>query len=966
MKRNVLAILIVLLPCFLFLFASAQNTITLTGTVTNQKNNESLTAVSVTVKGSNAGTYTDDRGHFRLTIAQPLPVTLVISSIGYTTQEITVSSAGAAVNVALAPSYVVGDEIVVAASRRAESIMESPVTIERLGSANIRNAPAVSYYDALTNLKGVDIVASSLTFKTVTTRGFGGSGNLRFNQLVDGMDNQAPGLNFPVGGVIGLTELDVDNMELLPGASSALYGPGGMNGTLLITSKNPFKYQGFSAQVKQGIMHVDSYERKPAPYYNVSMRWAQKIGEKFAFKIGGEYTETKDWLGTDTRDYNRTASANPNGEVKAGTRTTDPNYDGVNVYGDETTQSLPTVYNGIAAQIPAAGLAALNGILATNPNMTLAQFNAAVSGNAQLAPLAPYAPIVYGNSHGYYSGQNVSRTGYNEKDVIDPKTYNLKVSAGLYYKITNDIEASVSGYWGTGNTVYTGSDRYSLKNLKMGQYKLEFRGKEWYLRAYTTQEDAGKSFNATITTRLFNEAWKASTAWYPTYMNAYSSAVAAGQSSIDAHNTARGVADQGRPNGPIYNNPLFKQIASTPISKGGGLFLDKSSLYMIEGQYNLTHLLKLDNSGTDILVGGNWKRYVLNSEGTLFADTAGRIHIDEVGAYAQVSQKFFRDVLKLTASGRYDKNTNFKGRFTPRISAVVKVAEDQHIRMSYQTAYRFPSTQNQWINLVVGGGTYLIGGLPQMQAYYNLNNNPGYTLPSVQAYGAALQAGDPNASSKLVPYKFGEFKAESSNSYELGYRGTFFKHLLVDVYGYYSQYKNFISSLVLLRSKTGSNTGLLSSDTRNVYSTSVNSPGKVKTYGWGASAEYLLPHNFSVNANLYSDDITDVPSGLVTFFNAPRYRTNIGLANSGFGYKNRFGFNILFRWQDSFTYEGTFGQGKVPSFSTLDAQVNYKFPKIKSMIKLGGTNVLNKYYRTAWGNPEIGGLYYVGFAYNVF
>ena len=98
------------------------------------------------------------------------------------------------------------------------------------------------------------------------------------NQLIDGMDNQAPGLNFSVGSVVGLTELDYDNIELLSGASSALYGSGGMNGTVLITSKNPFKYQGLSYNIKQGIMHVDQKQRSsPAPYYNWSFRYARSI-----------------------------------------------------------------------------------------------------------------------------------------------------------------------------------------------------------------------------------------------------------------------------------------------------------------------------------------------------------------------------------------------------------------------------------------------------------------------------------------------------------------------------------------------------------------------------------------------------------------------------------------------------------------------------------------------------------------
>jgi hypothetical protein len=44
----------------------------------------------------------------------------------------------------------------------------------------------------VSNLKGVDMISSSLTFKTPTTRGFASSGNTRFNQIVAGMDNQAP------------------------------------------------------------------------------------------------------------------------------------------------------------------------------------------------------------------------------------------------------------------------------------------------------------------------------------------------------------------------------------------------------------------------------------------------------------------------------------------------------------------------------------------------------------------------------------------------------------------------------------------------------------------------------------------------------------------------------------------------------------------------------------------------------
>jgi hypothetical protein len=294
----------------------------------------------------------------------------------------------------------------------------------------------------------------------------------------------------------------------------------------------------------------------------------------------------------------------------------------------------------------------------------------------------------------------------------------------------------------------------------------------------------------------------------------------------------------------------------------------------------------------------------------------------------------------------------------------VRVAKDNNIRLSYQTAYRFPSTQNQWINLGVGTAT-LIGGLPQLREYYRFNTNPVYTPESVAAFGASAASGNPNPS-LLQQQQFGEYKPESAKSFEVGYKSLIAEKVLIDVYGYYSQYENFLGRIAVIQSKNGNPLGTLSASTRNAYSVSVNSPTKVNTQGWGVSVEYALPKNFYVNANAYSDDIKNVPKGFLSMFNAPKFRTNIGFSNTGMGPKNRFGFNLVARYQDEVYFEGDFGTGQVPSFFTVDGQVNYKFPQSKSMIKLGATNLFNNYYQTAFGNPEIGGLYYVSFGYNIF
>jgi outer membrane receptor protein involved in Fe transport len=411
-------------------------------------------------------------------------------------------------------------------------------------------------------------------------------------------------------------------------------------------------------------------------------------------------------------------------------------------------------------------------------------------------------------------------------------------------------------------------------------------------------------------------------------------------------------------------------VANTPISQGGGLFLDRSRLNVFEGQYNMSNDLGIDKNGTDFLIGASTKQYVLNSQGTLFADTAGTIKINEVGAYAQLSQKLLNDVLKLTVSGRYDKNTNFQGRFTPRASAVVKLAKDHNLRFSYQEAYRFPTTQNQWINLTIGGGTRLMGGLPQLRDFYHFSTNPAYTLASVQAFGASALAGAPNAA-LLQQQQFGEFKPESSKSFEVGYKGLIAQKLLIDVYAYWATYKDFLSGVTVIQARNPPTTpasifDVLDANKRIGYSISVNTPGDVKTNGWGASVEYQMRNNFSLSGNLYSDMIGDLPPGFTSYFNTPKYRVNMAFNNTGFGKDNRYGFSVVYRWTNTFFYEGTFGSGQVPYTRTVDAMISYKLPSTKSMIKIGGTDIFNKYYRTGFGNPQIGALYYVSYAFNVY
>ena len=920
--RKFTSYLVTMVMANIFAMAAFAQSSTISGNVKNSATNESATAVSVTIKDAEGGTFTNDKGAYNIKV-KSFPVTLVFTSVGYTAQEVTVTSASANINVNFVPNNALGQEVVVSATRVSQKIMESPVSIERVNATAIRNAPAANFYDIILGLKGVDVTTSSLTFKTPTTRGFNSSGNTRFNQLVDGMDNMAPGLNFSVGAIIGLSELDVDNIELLSGASSALYGPGGMNGTLLMTSKNPFKYQGLSFLVKTGIMHTDASQRPTSPYHNWNVRWGKKVSEKFAFKLNAEFIQAKDWMGVDNRNYSR---AGTTGSVIAGNRQSDPNYDGVNVYGDETTIDInKVVFSNIAGSLPGAA------------SFINSNFKDA-SGN--LIPV------------------NVSRTGYTEKEIVNPNTVNFKVSGSLHYKITPKIEAIVAGYWGTGNTIYTGSDRYSIKEFKMGQYKVELNHKNWSIRGYTTQENSGESYNTTATARLFNESWKPSGTWYAQYAFKYLSDRMSGVNDFDAQTAARAIADVGRPaaGSAVFKNNL-DSIRLKSIKDKGGRLVDRTALYNVEANYNLSSITK---DFADILIGANYKTFVLNSDNTLFADSTGPINITEAGAYIQATRKI-NDYLKLTASGRYDKNQNFDGRFTPRVTALIKVKENSNIRLSYQTAYRFPTNQQQWINLEVGS-TRLVGGNPNFATYLNTATNPLYLSSKLAPVGGGTAVAEVYNTTTLKP--------ESLSSFEVGYKSLLAENkLLIDLYGYYGQYKDFLSRINTFQTNSGQGStkdSVLVPAKRRGISVPLNLSDKVKTFGFGFSIDYRLPQNFTVSANIASDELKDVPVESPAYFNAPKYKTNLTFGNSGFGPNKRLAANVAYRWQQGYFYQGDFANGNLPDVHTVDAQISLKLPSSKSVIKLGANNILNQYYYNAIGNSQIGGLYYISFGYNVY
>jgi outer membrane receptor protein involved in Fe transport len=908
--------LIILLFCMGLLPKLSAQSIKIQGHIFDNESQKPVSGASVSVKGKNTGTITNNEGLFELNTS--LPATLVVSLVGYARQEVSVTSSEN-LRINLVPSIEELNQVVVTASRVEENILRSPVSIEKMDSRAIQQTPSANFYDGLINMKSLDMVTSSLTYKQINTRGFNTTGNSRFLQLVDGVDNQPSGLGFAMGNLFGPHDIDVESAELIPGAASALYGPIAFNGMLNTRTKNPFEYQGLSAQTKFGINHIgDGTDLGAKPVYDLALRYAKAFNNKFAFKVNAAYLKGTDWYANDYTDIDPNtpeASRGPN----------NPGKNQLNIYGDEVAQTLPNI-------------------------------------------------------------GRVSRTGYEEKDLATYGVYSLKLNAAFHYRISDKLEAIYQGNFNQGTAQYTGSNRFVINDFKFIQHKLELKGSNFYVRAYSNQELSTNSYNTRALGQHINRTWvkdltgatvspdKADAAWFERYAAAYNGAVT-GVTNKD-HNAARSFADEGRilPGSAEFNSSKDVLIKTRGLSGAG--ILSECSLRHVEGMYDFSSALKV----FDLQIGGNYRKYFLNTGGTLFDDKDKNLTNEEYGVFAQASKSLWKEQLKLTLSGRYDKNENFDGRFTPRASAVFSPSENHHFRASYQTGFRNPTIGDQYIKLNVGP-IIILGGAPVNSQGLNAYEN-SVTIASfsafANAFGADMQKGTPfpqavaNNKDKLVKSNVPYIKSEKVKSYEIGYKGLISKKLLFDINYYYSQYTDFMINTVVARAKSyilladgsvnpAAAAELLGAD-RQLFQLYTNAADQVSIQGVSAGVTYSLPKNYKLsgNATWIDFNIGEADANNIPAFNTPEWKTNVIFGNPKL--TDKLGFNIAWHWQTSFDWYGTFTEmqpGKVQAYNLLDAQISYRIPSLKTIVKIGGSNITNKYIVQAYGSPAVGGLYYV-------
>ncbi len=934
MKQKLTSLLRNFFILFCFLFSQLINAQTVSGTIKDGNTNETLFGATVVIKGTTQGGLTDIDGNFKFTTTATPPFVLTISYLGYVTFEQTVNSFKKPISVKIKANETLLQTVEVTDTRITIKQKESPLTVETLDAFSIKETPAANFYEGLGALKGVDIIAASIGFRIINTRGFNSTSPVRSLQIIDGVDNQSPGLNFSLGNFLGASELDVQKVEIIVGAASAYYGPNAFNGVVSMTTKSPFMKPGIAVSIKGGERNL----------LETSLRYAEVFKnkesiDKFAFKVNLSYMRANDWEADnmDATEQSADGINNPGG------------YDAVNRYGDE--------------------------------NLTSGQNNAVSKGQQ----------IQYPGLKRWY------RTGYEEKDLVDYNTKNLKLGAALHYRIKPEIELIYAFNFGTGTTVYQGDNRYSLRDILFFQNRIELVKKDkFFIRAYTTNEDAGNSYDAVFTSFLLQNRSKNNADWSKDYRNFWAGAVPsntpnwvnggmmgnvqglpgfppppifpapydfaqadavmnANPESLDLwHSYARNYADNNRlvPGTQAFNDAFNEITSKATFGEGGSKLIDRSALYHVHGEYKFTPKVM------DITVGGNGRLYTPESEGTVFSDTGSvKITNYEYGFYIGLEKKLMDEKLKLNLTARVDKNQNFNYLVSPAASVVYSINKKNILRLSFSSAIRNPTLADQYLYYNVGRAILLgnVNGFDSLVTLESIRDYYSVTMPQ---------------RSSLAYFDIPPVRPEKVKSLEIGYRTTIFNNLFFDGSCFYSYYKDFLGF------KLGGDVNFVPGDPNTIsaitfYRVAANSNDIVTSQGASAGLTYYFRKFFSMNGNYSYNELNKRGSDdpIIPAFNTPKHKFNIGFSGreinthlklfSTFIPINNIGFSINYRWVEGFLFEGSPQfTGQVPTYDQLDAQISKFVPKIHTTFKLGASNMLNNKMFQVYGGPRIGRMVY--------
>ncbi|ALD20530.1 hypothetical protein AM218_03955 [Hymenobacter sp. DG25A] len=879
---------------------------TLGGTVLTNTG-EPLPGATVFIKGTYIGTSTNQVGKFSLNASfEAGPIELVIAYVGYESQVIQLPQADNLLSITLAPSVNLLNETVVSASRVEENILRAPVTIDKVSGRQIERISTPEVLAGLGQLAGVDVNSASMLFTSISTRGFNTAKSERVIQLVDYMDTALPSLNLSPGNLVGIPELDMESIEIIHGPASALYGANALSGVILFNSKDPFVYDGLSVRLRGGERNL----------LDGQLRYAKKLGEKWAIKLNASAFEANDWIASNFAAAG--SSVNPAGSPLG--------YDAVNRYGELSNVYTPYQDN------PAFGYK-------VNPELY---------------------------------GKTVYMPGFTEQELIgkDQKTRSYRLQGAVSYLIKDDLKLTLEAKRGVGTSTYQNLSRFRIKGLGTNQYRAELKNSKGFLRAYSTEDFTGNSYELTqLSAQILNSptteggSVKYYQQYFYVYNQAYNQARAANLSVEQAQAAAQGAADATQVKSTDARFTTLRDKISTDDQPGRGAQQNFNSFL---NDISAQRSFHLSDAGTDLIVGGAYREYRLGSDGKLFADTEGkRIANHEYGAYSQLTQTLLDERLKLAFAGRVDFFKNFDASFSPRASAVYSLGESkQHnFRASYGQAFRSPSQTDQYLRSDVGS-FILLGNVGNGFQGYNFTNAAGQPyMPgtSLQGYELSLD----------------KLRLERVNTFEVGYKGAILPNVYVDASYFRSRYNDFIGGVAFVGNVDGTrptpqqvNAGLASGFTdasaspARIIFASYNSAQEVRTQGATFSLTYYLNKALNLGGN-YSLNVLErdnLPTGFRTFFNTPKHKYNL---NVGGTVLHNLTYSVNYRWVEGHTQEMPFATGRVHTYRTTDAYLGYTVPKLATTLQAGVSNMFNTNNIQIIGGPQIGRLAYLGVLVNV-
>lgn len=811
------------------------------------------------------------------------------------------------------------DELVVTATRREELILRAPVTVEKMNQEVIRQSAQPGFFDAIGNIKGVQIITPSLGFKVINARGFAHTTNVRFVQMVDGIDNQAPHIGAPIGNTLGPNDLDILNVELVPGSASAMYGMNAINGAANFITKDPFKYQGIIVNQKVGVNNIGSVDSDATFFSETNLRIAKAFNDKWAFKINGTFMKGTDWYANNRNDLNPAANTSTGltGNLNSGA-------DVVNQYGDE-------------------------------------------SGNRRTLTLGGKQYVV-------------SRTGYAEKEVTDYGLQNLKSDVSLFYRPNNRLELSYTWRGAHQNNIYQRTNRFRFDNYVTQQHVFTIKSPSIQFKTYLTEENTGDSYNIRSMAENVDRSFKSDNTWYSNFSSQFNSSASGGMPVGDAMQAARAFADNGRiqPHTQGMNDKITELRDVNNWDYGAALRV-KADLIYSELQHDISDLLFRGTPKIQLMYGLDFRNYIIVPDGNYFINPeAGNENLNywKMGGFVQATKLLFQDKIKVNAVVRVDKNQYFDPKVNPRLAVVYTPVPTHTVRFAVQNGFRFPSIFEAFSN-INSGGRKRVGGLPVMSEGVFENS---YTQNSITAFQRAVQTDVNNnglavndatvkeqGTLKRNPYTY--LEPEQVTSFEAGYRSNLLGgRLNLDFDMYYNIYRNLIAQIDANVPKTTRQDSvafyLQQNSKQDLYRLWTNSKTISHNYGATVGLNYNLTKTLKTGGNFTYARLgrRDQSDGLEDGFNTPRWIYNLSVGSPAF-YKT-LGFNINFRQQSEFLWQSALATGTVPGYSTIDMQLSADILKGTINAKLGATNALNNYYYSFIGGPAIGGFYYVSLTWS--